>query len=147
MGNNDTWRAIFVGTALWQGIGFASIIYVAALAGIDQEQYEAARMDGAHRLRQIWHITLPGLRPTITILLIMRLGQLLNVGFERVILLYSPAVFETADVINSFVYRRGLIETDFSFATAVGFFNSVVSLVLVISANYIARKVGETSLF
>jgi len=147
MGNNDTWRAIFVGTALWQGIGFASIIYVASLAGIDQEQYEAAKLDGANRLRQTWHITLPGIKPTITILLILRLGQLLNVGFERVILLYSPAVFETADVINSFVYRRGLIENDFSFATAVGLFNSVVSLTLIIAANYIARKVGETSLF
>ena len=147
LGNPSMFRGIFVGTQLWQSIGFASIIYVAALAGIDQEQYEAARLDGANRLRQIWHITLPGIRPTITILLVLRLGQLLNVGFERIILLYSPAVFETSDVIMSFVYRRGLIEADFSFGTAVGLFNSVVSLVLIIVANYIARKVGETSLF
>ena len=147
LGNPDMFRGIFVGTALWQSIGFASIIYVASLASIDQELYEASRMDGASRMRQTWHITLPGIRPTITILLILRLGQLLNVGFERVILLYSPAVFETADVIGSFVYRRGLLENDFSFSTAVGLFNSVVSLVLIIAANYLARKVGETSLF
>jgi len=147
LGMPNMFRGIFVGTQLWQSIGFASIIYVAALAGIDQELYEAAKLDGANRLRQTWHITLPGIKSTITILLILRLGQLLNVGFERVILLYSPAVYETADVIGSFVYRRGLIENSFSFATAVGLFNSVVSLVLIISANFIARKVGETSLF
>ena len=147
LGQPGMFRGIFVGTNLWQNIGFSSIIYVAALAGVDQEQYEAARLDGASRLRQIWHITLPGIRPTITILLILRLGALLSVGFERIILLYSPAVYETADVINSFVFRRGLIENDFSFATAVGLFNSVVSLVLILAANYISRKVGETSLF
>ena len=147
LGRADLFRPIFVGTGLWQTLGFSSIIYVAALAGVDQELYEAARMDGANRLRQTWHITLPGIIPTITILLILNLGQLLNVGFERIILLYGPATFETGDVIASFVYRRGLQEMNFSFGTAVGLFNSVVSLVLIIMANYGARKLGETSLF
>ena len=140
-------RGIFVGTGLWQTLGFSSIIYVAALAGVDQELYEAARMDGASRLRQTWHITLPGIAPTITILLILRLGQLLNVGFERIILLYGPATFETADVITSFVFRRGLLEVDYSFGAAVGLFNSVVSLVLILAANFAARRMSETSLF
>ena len=147
IGQPGMFRAIFVGTGLWQSLGFSSIIYVAALAGVDQELYEAARMDGASRLRQTWHITLPGIAPTITILLILRLGQLLNVGFERIILLYGPATFETADVIASFVFRRGLLEVDFSFGAAVGLFNSVVSLTLILLANYGARKWGETSLF
>ena len=147
IGQPGMFRGIFVGTGLWASLGFSSIIYVAAIAGVDQELYEAARMDGASRLKQIWHITLPGIAPTITILLILSLGQLLNVGFERIILLYSPATFETGDVISSFVFRRGLLEVDYSFAAAVGLFNSVVAFVLIIMANYGARKMGETSLF
>jgi putative aldouronate transport system permease protein len=147
LGMPHMFRPIFVGTNLWQTIGFSSIIYVAALSSIDQELYEAATIDGANRLRQTWHITLPGIAPTITILLILRLGQLLSVGFERIILLYSPAVYETADVIGSFVYRRGLLEFDYSFSTAVGLFNSVVSLVLIIGSNWVARRVSDTSLF
>ena len=147
IGQPGMFRGIFVGTGLWQTLGFSSIIYVAAIAGVDQELYEAARMDGAGRLRQTWHITLPGIAPTVTILLILAIGQLLNVGFERIILLYSPATFETGDVISSFVFRRGLLEVDYSFGAAVGLFNSVVAFVLIIGANFFARRYSETSLF
>jgi len=147
MGQARLFRPIFVGTNLWQTIGFSSIIYMAALAGIDQEQYEAATIDGAGRLKQTWYITLPGIAPTIIILLILRIGQLLTVNFERVLLLYSPATYETADVISTFVFRRGLLDFDFSFATAVGLFNSIVALTLILTANFAARKTTETSLF
>ena len=147
MGQARLFRPIFVGTNLWQTIGFSSIIYMAALSGIDQEQYEAATIDGAGRLKQTWYITLPGIAPTIIILLILRIGQLLTVNFERVLLLYSPATYETADVISTFVFRRGLLDFDFSFATAVGLFNSIVALTLIMMANFAARKTTETSLF
>jgi putative aldouronate transport system permease protein len=147
LGMEGMFRPIFVGTNLWQSIGFSSIIYMAALSGIDQELYEAAVLDGANRLRQTWHITLPGISPTIIILLILRLGSILNVSFEKVILLYSPAVYETADVISSFVYRKGLMEFNYGYSTAVGLFNSVISLIIIITTNAISRKVSETSLF
>jgi len=147
MGQAGMFRSIFVGTNLWQNIGFNSIIYMAALAGIDQEQYEAATIDGANRLKQTLYVTLPGLAPTITIMFILRVGNLLTVNFEKVLLLYSPATFETADVISTFVFRRGLLQLDYGFSTAVGLFNSVIALVLILAANFVARKTSETSLF
>lgn len=143
----EFFRTIFVSTNVWQSIGFGSIIYLAALSGIDQELYEAATIDGAGRWRQTRHVTLPGIAATIIILLILRTGSLLTVGFEKIILLYSPATYETADVISSFVYRKGLLEFNYSFSTAVGFFNSVINLVLIFSANALSRKYSETSLF
>ncbi len=138
---------IYVTSGIWQEVGWGSIIYLAALSGIDPQLYEAAYMDGAGRLRQTWNITLPGIMPTIVILFIMRMGKILSIGFEKIILLYNPAIYETADVIASFVYRRGLQNFDFSFATAVGLFNSLINLILLIFANYISRKVNETSLW
>nr|WP_240762895.1 ABC transporter permease subunit [Paenibacillus thalictri] len=143
----DLFRAIYVISEIWQKIGWESIIYIAALMSIDQEQYEAARMDGASRWKQILYITLPGIMPTIAIMFILRMGNLLNVGFEKIILLYNPATYETADVISSFVYRKGLLEFGWSYSSAVGLFNSVINLVLLISANYISRKVNESSLW
>ncbi|MNI66809.1 putative multiple-sugar transport system permease YteP [compost metagenome] len=115
--------------------------------GIDQEQYEAARMDGASRMKQIFHITLPGIAPTIAIMLILRMGNLLNVGFEKIILLYNPITYETADVISSFVYRKGLLEFGWSYSSAVGLFNSVINLILLVTANYVSRRVNDSSLW
>ncbi|WP_019636565.1 ABC transporter permease [Paenibacillus fonticola] len=143
----ELFRPIYILSEIWQRIGWESIIYIAALMGIDQEQYEAARMDGASRLKQMIYITLPGIMPTIAIMLILRMGNLLNVGFEKIILLYNPITYETADVISSFVYRKGLLEFGWSYSAAVGLFNSVINLILLVSANYISRKVSKSSLW
>jgi len=143
----EYFRTIFVTSNIWQSIGFSSIIYLATLSNIDQELYDAAVVDGAGRLRQTWHVTLPGLASTIIILLILRMGSLLSVGFEKIILLYSPGTYETADVISSFVYRKGLVEFNYSFSTAVGLFNSAVALILVAISNTISKRFTETSLF
>jgi putative aldouronate transport system permease protein len=138
---------VFVGSDIWQDLGWGSIIYLAALAGIDQELYEAACVDGAGKWKQTLHITLPGILPTIIILLVLRIGNMLNVGFEKIILLYSPVTYETADVISSYVYRKGLQEFNFSFSAAVGLFNSVVNFILLISANKISKKFNDSSLW
>lgn len=143
----EYFRTIFIGSGIWQGVGWGSIIYLAALSGIDPSLYEAAIIDGAGRFKQLLHVTLPGIMPTIVILLILRLGHMMNVGFEKVILLYSPATYETADVISSFVYRRGLQEFNWSYGAAVGIFNSIINLVLIVTANKVSRKLNETSLW
>jgi putative aldouronate transport system permease protein len=141
-------RPVYIISGIWQEIGWGSIIYLSALASIDQEQYEAATIDGAGRFRKMFHITLPGILPTITILLILRIGQVMNVGFEKIILLYNSSIYETADVISSFVYRRGLGESfQFSFTSAVGLFSSVINFILIVSANQLSKKIGETSLW
>lgn len=138
---------VYVGSEIWQGVGWGTIIYLAALAGIDQEIYEAARVDGASKWQQVIHVTIPGIMPTIVILLILRVGSMLNVGFEKIILLYSPATYETADVISSFVYRKGLQEFNFSYSAAVGLFNSIINFVLLITSNKISKKVNDTALW
>lgn len=143
----ELFRTIYVLSEIWQRIGWESIIYMAALTGIDQEQYEAARIDGASRLQQIWRITLPGILPVIVIMFILRMGNLLNVGFEKIILLYNSVTYETADVISSFVYRKGLLEFNWSYSSAVGLFNSVLNLALLILANRISKKVTDNSLW
>ncbi len=143
----EWFRFIYVSTGIWQQIGWGSIIYMAALAGIDSEQYEAATIDGANRWKQFIHVTLPGIAPTIIILLILNIGRLMNEGFEKVILLYNPGTYETADMISSFVYRRGLVDSNYSFSAAVGLFNSAVNLTLLLMSNWISRKVNETSLW
>ncbi|GAA3409589.1 ABC transporter permease [Paenibacillus hodogayensis] len=143
----DLFRPLYVLSEIWQRVGWESIIYIAALMSIDQEQYEAARIDGASRWKQIVHITLPGILPIITIMFILRMGNMLNVGFEKIILLYNPAIYDTADVISSFVYRKGLLEFGWSYSSAVGLFNSVFNLLLLVSANYISRKINENSLW
>ncbi|RXZ82441.1 sugar ABC transporter permease [Paenibacillaceae bacterium] len=140
-------RPIYILSEIWQKVGWESIIYLAALMGIDQEQYEAARMDGAGRLKQMWYVTLPGILPTIVILFILRIGNLLNVGFEKIILLYNPVIYETADVISSFVYRKGLLEFSWSYSTAVGVFNSVINLILLVMANWISKRLTNNSLW
>ena len=140
-------RSIYTISGIWQEIGWGSIIYLATLSGIDQELYEAASIDGAGRFKQVLHVTMPGLMPTIIILLILRMGRMLSVGFEKIILLYNPATFETADVISTFVYRRGLQDLDWSFSSAVGLFNSVVNFALLIAANKMSQKMDKTSLW
>ena len=147
LNNPSLFVPIYVISNIWQGIGWGSIIYLAALTGIDQELYEAAKIDGAGKWRQTINITLPCLLPTIIILLILRLGSMLNIGFEKIILLYNPATYETADVISSYVYRKGIQEFSWSFSTAVGLFNSVINFALVISANKISKMASDTSLW
>ena len=138
---------IYILSGLWQHLGWDSIIYLAALSAIDQELYEAATVDGAGRLRRIWHVTLPGIAPTITILLILRIGSIMSVGFEKIILLYTPAIYETADVISTFVYRKGLLDGKYSFASAVGLMNSVINFILLLGADRISKRLGQNGLF
>lgn len=138
---------IYIISNIWQNIGWDSIIYLAALAGIDQEQYEAARVDGAGRIRQIISVTLPGLMPTITILFILKMGNILNVGFEKILLLYSPTTYEVADVISTYVYRIGILDANFSYSTAIGLFNSVVNIIFLLLINAISKKMNNSGLF
>jgi putative aldouronate transport system permease protein len=138
---------IYVISDIWQGIGWNSIIYLAALTSIDQEQYEAARIDGAGRLGRMIHITLPNLLPTIAVLFILRMGGILSVGFEKIILLYNEGIYEKADVISTYVYRRGILEASYSYASAVGMFNSLVNVFFLVVSNKLSRKFTESSLF
>lgn len=138
---------IYVISNIWQQIGWDSIIYLAALTGVSKELYEAAELDGAGKLKQVFYVTLPGILPTIITMLLLKIGNILNVGYEKVILLYNEATYETADVISSYVYRKGLQEFDWSFSTAVGLFNSVINFTLLIISNKISKKVSETSLW
>jgi len=146
--NDNKWfRTIYVGSGIWQSFGWNSIIYLAALSGIDPNLYEAAKIDGAGRLRQIWHISLPGIKGTIITLLILQVGHMMSVGFEKIILLYNPTTYETADVVSTYVYRMGIQGTQYSFSAAVGLFNSVINVVLLLSANWISKKVSDYSLW
>ena len=147
LNNEDYFLPIYVISGIWQEIGWGSIIYLAALAGVDQELYEAAGIDGAGRLRQTWSITIPSILPTIVTMLILRLGSVMNVGFEKIILLYNPMIYEKADVISSYVYRVGMVNRDYGFSTAVGLFNSAINFTFVICANYISKKLNDTSLW
>lgn len=147
MGEPAWFKTIYVFSGIWQSTGWSSIIYIAALAGIDPQLHEAAIVDGAGRLRRIWHINIPGILPTAVIMLILNSGQLMSVGFEKVFLLQNDLNRVTSDVISTFVYRIGLIQRDFSFSTAVDLFNSIINMILLILVNSIARRVGETSLW
>jgi putative aldouronate transport system permease protein len=138
---------IFTLMNVWRSVGWSSIIYIAALSGIDPTLYEAAVVDGAGRWRQLFCVTLPALLPTIVTLLIMRVGHVLDVGYEAIILMYNPQIYETADVISTYVYRRGLIDADYSFAAAVGLFQSLVGMLMVMGANALSRKLTETRLW
>ena len=138
---------IYVLSEIWQEIGWGSIVYISALMGIDQELYEAAQIDGAGRLKQTIHITLPGIRSTIVVMLIIRLGNILGVGYEKIILLYNEAIYSTSDVISSFVYRKGLLEMNYSYSVAVGLFNSVISMVFLFGSNWLSKKFQETALW
>lgn len=147
MTKSSYFYAIYTISGIWQGIGWGSIIYIAALAGIDQELYEAAMVDGAGRLRKLIHITIPGIMPTIIILFIMNVGQMLSVGYEKVMLLYNPSIYDKADVISTYVYREGLLNMNYSYSTAVGIFNSVVNFILLMSVNKISKTLTDTALW
>lgn len=147
LGVADYWRPIYIGSNLWQSIGFGTILYIAALAGVDKQLYEAAEIDGAGYWKRMWHVTLPSIRPTIIIMLILNVGMLMASSYEKTILLYNPQIYETADIIASYVYRKGLLEGGYSFSTAVGLFNSVINLALILITNKISKKYSDTSLF
>lgn len=140
-------KTLYVLSGTWQNMGWSSIIYLAALAGIDPQLHEAAKVDGASRLRRIWHINLPGITPTIVILLILNVGRLLSVGFEKVFLMQNQLNMQASDVIATHVYRAGILGAQYSYSAAVGLFNSVIVFIMLVVVNYIARKVNETSLW
>ena len=143
----DCFLWLYVFSGIWQNFGWDSIIYFSAISSIDPQIYEAAIVDGAGRWRKIFNITLPSISPMIITLLILRIGWLLSVGFEKIILMYNEATYVTADVISTYVYRVGLLNADFSYGTAIGLFNSLVSLVLLVGANMLSRKISDTSIF
>lgn len=144
LSSTEWFRSVLVGSDIWQNLGWGAIIYLAAIAGIDPTLYEAARVDGAGRLRNIWHITLPGIRHVIVLLLILRLGSILDAGFEQVYILYNIRVYPVADIIDTWVFRTGLEQINFSLAAAVGLFKSVIGFVLVLSANQLAKRWGSS---
>ena len=141
------YRTIYIAAGIWKETGFNSIIYLTAIAGIDLQLYESAKIDGANKFRQIVNITLPCIVPTIVIFFILNIGQLMNVGFDKSYLLQNPATYATSDVISTYVYRSGIKDGNFSYGTAIGFFNSVVNIVFLIASNTLAKRVGETSLW
>ena len=140
-------QSIYVISDIWQGIGWGSIIYIAAVAGINGEVYEAARIDGAGRWKQMIYVTLPGIMPTIITMFVLRVGNMMNLGFEKIMLLYNSSIYETADVISTYVYRKGLVDQNYSFSTAVGLFNSFINLMLLFLANKICKRLTEHSLW
>ena len=145
--NPGSFHGIMITSGIWQGLGYGSVIYISALTAVDQELYDSAKLDGANRWQQTLHVTIPGIMPTIIIMLIMRVGHLMSVNYQKIILLYSPATYETADTISTFVYRKGLLDGDYAYAAAVDLFNSVINMILLVTVNWISRRKSETSLF
>ncbi len=141
------YRTIYVASSIWQEVGWGSIIYLSALAGVDSQLYEAAQIDGAGKWKQLIHVTMPAIAPTIIIMLIMKMGSLMNMGYEKTILLYNPSTYETADIISSHIYRIGLLDQDWSYSTAIGLFNSVINFGLLLITNKISKRYSETSLW
>jgi len=138
---------IHVLSGIWQGLGWGAIIYIAALANVDQELYDAASIDGANRWKQTIHVTIPSIMPTIIIMLLLRLGGVMNVGYEKIILLYNVGIYETSDVISTYVYRKGLQDFQYSFSAAVGLFNTAINFALIMIFNKISKKISEVSLW
>lgn len=145
--NSKLFYPIYILSDIWQEVGWGSIIYLSAISGIDQEQYEAAKIDGANRIQQLLYITLPGLLPTISMMLVLRLGQVLTVGYEKILLLQNSLNSNVSTVISVFVYQKGLISGDYSYSTAVSLFNSVVNIVFLLAANKMSKKMGQSGLF
>lgn len=143
----EWFRQIYVTSEVWQTLGWGTILYLAALTTIDPNLYEAARIDGANRLRQTWHVTLPGIMPITMTLLILNIGTFMAVGFEKILLLYNPLTYPTADVITTYLYRMGVVSNNFSYAAAIGLFEGVIGFILVTSANLVSRRVVGTSLW
>ena len=143
----EWFRTIFTASGIWQTCGWTSIIYLSALTSVDQEILEAAMIDGANRFQRIKSVTLPSIAPTISIMLIMQIGRLMSLGYEKIILLYNGSTYETADVISTYVYRRGILSADFSYSTAVGLFQSVIGVILLVASNQISKKLSDSSLW
>lgn len=143
LGQPEWFRTIYTVSEVWQSIGWESIVFIAAMTGIDKELYEAAMVDGAGVFRRMWSITIPGIMPVITIMLILRVGSILNLGYEKVLLLYSPQIYSTADIISTYVYREGVLNQNYSFAAAVNLFTSVISMIMVLATNKITKKLGQ----
>jgi putative aldouronate transport system permease protein len=143
----EWFRTIYVSSEVWQTVGWGTILYLAALTTIDTDLYEAARIDGANRWRQTWHVTLPGIRPTMVTLMILNIGTFMAVGFEKILLIYNPLTYPTADVISTYLYRVGIVSGSFSYAAAIGLFEALIGLTLVLSANAISRRALGTSLW
>lgn len=144
---SEYFRTIYVSTSIWQHFGFSSIIYLAAILGVSVELYESASLDGINKFQEAWYITLPMIKPTILILLLLNVGNLMSVGFEKVYLMYNGSTYETADIIATYVYRQGIESNKYSYSAAVGFFNSVINFVFVFSANLVSRKIANASLW
>ncbi|AIQ29005.1 sugar ABC transporter permease [Paenibacillus sp. FSL P4-0081] len=140
-------KTIFISSNIWQNMGWQSIIYIAALSGINPQLYEAAKMDGASRIRRIWHVSLPGIIPVIVILLILDIGQFMNIGFEKILLMQNNLNLEASDVISTFVYTTGILKGEYSYTAAIGLFNSLINLTLLLLVNRFARKTSDTSLW
>jgi len=147
MTNQKLFRHIYVWSGVWQNMGWGSIIYIASLSSVDPQQYEAAIIDGASRLQRIWYINIPVLTPIMTILLILNAGSIMNVSFEKVLLMQNDLIMDVSDVISTYVYRRGLIRAEFSFSAAIGLFNNIANFILLMIVNGVVRKLGENSLF
>ncbi|MFQ9696593.1 MAG: ABC transporter permease [Zhenhengia sp.] len=147
MGKEKYFQPLFVGSGIWQNMGWNAIIYLAALSGVNPELHEAALADGASKIRRIWHIDLPTIRPTVIIMLILNFGQLMGIGFEKAFLMQNSLNMGKSEIIATYVYKIGLVDAQYGFATAVGLFNSVINFVLLITVNYISKKVSETSLW
>lgn len=140
-------KPIYIASGIWQFTGYGAIIYLAALSSVDVQLYDAAVIDGCNRFQRVIHITIPGIMPTIIIMMILRVGNMMSVGFEKIILLYNPSIFETSDVISSFVYRYGLLQGNYGYSTAVGLFNSVVNFILLATTNKLSKRLTEISLW
>ncbi|GHU78485.1 sugar ABC transporter permease [Clostridia bacterium] len=140
-------RTIYISSEIWQELGWNSIIYIAAITAIDQTQYDAAAIDGANRWQRIQHVTVPGIMPTVAILFILRLGMMMSVGYEKILLLYNEAIYETSDTVSTYLYRKGLQEYNYGYSAAVGLFNSVINFALVITANKLSRKLSGEGLW
>lgn len=143
----EWFRTIYVSSEVWQTVGWGTILYLAALTTVDASLYEAARIDGANRWSQTWHVTLPGIRPTMVTLLILNIGAFMAVGFEKILLIYNPMTYPTADVISTYLYRVGLVSNNFSYAAAIGLFEAIIGLTLILSANAISRRAVGASLW
>ncbi|NOU66161.1 ABC transporter permease subunit [Paenibacillus sp. LMG 31461] len=143
----EWFRTLYISSDIWQNVGWSSIIFLAAISNIDPSLYEASKIDGANRWKQTLHITIPGMMSTVIILLILQIGHFMSVGMDKILLMYNPATYETADVIQTYVFRKGILEAGYSYSAAVGLFNSVISFVLLIVANAIARKTSEARLW
>ncbi len=147
LGSNDYFQITMVGLETWKEFGYTAIIYLAAMTNISQELYESSKMDGAGRLRQAWHITLPGIRVTIVMMAVLALGGILNAGFDQILVLYNPAVYQTGDILDTFIYRQGLLDAQYSLSTAIGLFKSVIGMVLILAANGLASKYANYRIF